>query len=331
MLADGSFLCWSIYFFVKGFDLKMENILKHLVAKNIIDTNTKIRKLSKGGSDANLFELNCANGDYVIKNYGIVTAYKLGSENEYQFYRLSNDLNLTYLPKVIYIEKHDELGIIIVFKKYKDISVAEWDLSHQQAIADIIAQIHSKSDFFVKQLNIKNNTFRFPAAEEIKKAYTDWYNVLDKHGIDNSTIDDIQSNFSRIINFMKTHSNVFIHGDFHPENSVLNENNEIILIDWSNFQLGSKGEIAFFISRGYDSGINIHEDEIKTHYLERYSYYADKPISMLELNKECNMNMIFVNYLYSAYYLQESETDRVQTAYEKLITSYNWLLLNKCL
>ena len=307
----------------------MDNILKYLVNKKVVNENAKINKLNKGGSGANLFEINCSGGDYILKHYDTEAILKLG-EKEYTFYNISNNFDLKYLPEVIFTEKHEDMGIIIVLKKYKDIDVAEWDLARQQTAADIIAQIHSKSDFFIKQLNIKNEPFVPPLTEELKKAYADWDSVLNKHNINRAIFEDINKHFSYVIDFMRTHRNTFLHGDFFPDNCEVDKNNEMLLIDWQNCQLGSKAEIAFFIIIGHDWGINIYENEIKKHYCERLSYYTGNSISTFELDMECNMTTIFVTYLHWANYLQDSGIERVKAIFGKMIDSYEWLRANNC-
>ena len=128
----------------------MDILLKHLINKNIISENSKITKLSKGLSGAKIFGISGVKGDFILKNYDNDTEdiYKAG-EKEYTFYSISNALNLKYLPTVRYTEKHEALGIIILLKKYREITIAEWDLPRQLMAADIIAQLHGKSEFLL--------------------------------------------------------------------------------------------------------------------------------------------------------------------------------------
>ena len=149
--------------------------------------------------------------------------------------------------------------------------------------------------------------------------------------MDKTLINDIKRNFNQVINFTKTNRDYFIHGDFHPVNCVLDENGEIILIDWQNCQLGRRDEIAYFIGIGKDWGIDIYEDEMKKHYCERLTHYTGKTFTMSDLNKEYHMSTVFHNYFYAANYLQDSEASRVQFVFDTTVASYKWLLLNKCI
>jgi len=314
--------------------LKMESarymsdvLLKHLVSKNVMDEHAKIHKLNKGGSGASIFEINGAYGDFILKNYDMEAIQKLG-EKEYNFYTVSNNFNLKYLPKVIYTEKHNTLGLLILLKKYRDIAVAEWDLPRQLSAADIIAQIHSKSAFFINQMNMKNERFLPPAAETLEKAYADWNYVLDKRNLDKTTFKSINKNFNSIIVFMQSHRDYFIHGDFFPDNCLLDENNDIIITDWQNYQLGSMAEVSFFISIGYDWGIDIKEEAIKKRYCEKLSFYTNKHVSITDLDMECDMSTVFVTYLYWANYLKDSGMDRVKSIFNKMLTAYERLSTN---
>ena len=92
------------------------------------------------------------------------------------------------------------MGILILLKKYRDIAIVEWDLQRQLLAADIIAQVHSKSDFFINQMNIKNEHFSSPTIESLEKAYVDWNYILDKHSLDKTTFENINKNFNLIYN-----------------------------------------------------------------------------------------------------------------------------------
>ena len=102
----------------------------------------------------------------------------------------------------------------------------------------------------------------------------------------------------------------------------------MIIVDWQSCQLGSMAEVSFFISIGYDWGIDIHEETMKKHYCEKLSFYTNKPISTIDLDIECNMSTIFVTYLHWGNYLQDSGIDRVKSIFDKMITAYEWLLMN---
>jgi len=305
-------------------------LLEHLKHSNIIDKGATICKLDKGGSGASLFEINSVCGDFILKNYDTVAMQKLGIR-EYNFYTASSNLDFKYLPEVIHAEKHKTLGILILLKKYRDIAIAEWDLPRQLSAADIIAQVHSKSDVFINKMNMNNEPFIPPATDALEKAYADWACIMDKHNINKSTFEHITQNFNFIMDFIQAHRDCFIHGDFYPNNCLLDDNNEMILVDWQNCELGSMAEVSFFISIGYDWGIDIHEKAIKKHYCERFSFYTGRTIPIVNLDIECNMSTVFVTYLHWAGYLQDSAIGRVKSIYDKMITSYRWMLENNCI
>ena len=306
-----------------------EKLFRHLVSNGIIDNNAKMNKLNKGGSGAILYEINSVNGNYILKNIHIDQDSFLlkSSEKEYGFYSISNEFDLNYLPKVIYTEKNDCLGIIIVLNKYTDIQRHEWNLKRQLSTVDIIAKIHSESDFFINRFALKKELFEAKDGQ-LEKSLNDWICVIKKYDLDECIINEIKINFGQVINFINSKKHYFCHGDFHPDNFVLDEKGELVILDWANYHIGCKDEIAFFISRGYDCGIDIQEESIKKHYCERLSYYSGENISMLDIEVECNMSTVFVSFLYWAEYLQDTNIDRVNSIYEKMIYSYKWLVDN---
>ncbi|MCL2198295.1 MAG: phosphotransferase [Defluviitaleaceae bacterium] len=305
-----------------------EALLAHLINKKIFSYSASICKLDKGGSGASLYIVEDANKHYVIKNIEIdkINNKSLNKslKREYHFYKISNNFKLSFLPEVIYTEQNEILGIIIVLKHYRAIAYPEWSLQKQLESVDIIAQIHGMSKIFIDRLKIKAEPIDIDI-KNLNKSYADWLRIVNKfdNDFDKSIVDNIYKDFHQFVDFINSNRQYFCHGDYYVDNFVLDENDRLILIDWQNYHIGGKDEIAFYISIGNDWGVDIKEEEIKKHYCERLSFYTKSDISMHELETECNVSTVFVTFLHWGNYLQDSDIERIKPIFNKMASSYN--------
>jgi len=304
----------------------LENIFAHLVYKKVFSNKATMHPLNKGESGATLYTAEDNSKWYIVKHMENETPNSDFFKKEYPFYKICNNFNLDFLPEVIYAEENKELGVIIVLKHYNAITPSEWTMQRQMQAVDVIAKIHSMSSLFINALDINAEPPKTTDAIKLKKSYENWINILNKFEdmFDMKILNDIYQNFD-FDYFKNLNKKYFCHGDFHCENILTDESGKMILVDWQSYALGDKSEIAFFISRGYDFGIDMQEEAIKKYYCERLSFYTKSDVPILELEIECNASTVLVTFEHWADYLQDANADRVKPIFEKMATAFQWL------
>jgi len=179
-----------------------------------------------------------------------------------------------------------------------------------------------------KELNIHYEKIQVNK-DQLNGALDEWSTILKSYlaDFDVKQIQLIYNNFNNILDILSTSANCLCHGDFHAENMMF-DNNRLILADWQNISIGNGAtDISFFISRGKASGMIINEDEIINYYCKRIYYYSGIPTEKNKIYKVINASNVFISYMYWAFYLRDSNLDRVRGIYGKMISSFKSLEL----
>lgn len=308
-----------------------EDIINHLINKQVFFDVINVSILNTGASGAKLYGVTDKSGKYVVKqsngtpnnNDDILNCYK----KEYNFYTLMKDLDLD-IPEVIYTEESYGYGLILVFPFYKSISFSEWDSDYQLRAIDLIAKLNSMDvEKISRKLNIHYKKVE-TNTNELKAALNEWSNILGlfPNDFDIRKIEHIYNNFDNVCYVLNSGINCVCHGDFHADNILL-DNDRMILSDWQNISIGSSaGDISFFISRGKSSGLIMNEDELIDYYCKRFYYYSRMNIKKEEIYQIINASNVFTSFMHWPFYLKGADIDRVRGIYENMLNSFEVLL-----
>jgi thiamine kinase-like enzyme len=111
----------------------------------------------------------------------------------------------------------------------------------------------------------------------------------------------------------------FVHGDFHFENLLQDEDGNIKIIDWQNCGTGhGSGDISFLLSRLSADGFSIDAEKI----IEMYCQGAKKQgrrILAQEIFVQMSLANLNTSFRFWHMYLHGSEEKRVRDIYEKMI------------
>ena len=162
------------------------------------------------------------------------------------------------------------------------------------------------------------------------KSYDLWNKIICKHRnyFESNIIDNIFKMLDFICLILNNDPHYICHGDFHPENILMN-NHEIIICDWQRINIGkSISEIFFFISKALDFGINIIENEIIEYYCQKLSEYKMENVDKLKIQKEKNASILYITFIHWPYFLQNSNIERINIHYNNMDQAYNNLINN---
>lgn len=309
----------------------IENVINHLVNKQVFFDVIDVSILNTGASGAKLYGVTDRSGKYVVKLSKRITSNNDDTlycyKTEYNFYTLMKDLDLD-IPRVVYSEESNEYGYILIFPFYKSISISEWGSDNQLRAMNLIAKLHSIDvEKVSKKLNIHYKKIEINT-NELKAGLNEWYSILGlfPDDFDIRKIKPIYNNFDNVCDVLNSGINCVCHGDFHADNMLL-DNGRMILSDWQNINIGSgAGDISFFISRGKSSGLIMNEAELIDYYCKRFYYYSHVNIKKEEIYQIINASNVFTSFIHWPFYLKGANIDRIRDIYENMLNSFEALL-----
>lgn len=232
---------------------------------------------------------------------------------------------ISFVPQILYNHQTDD-EIILLMKKYRMLRQDEINEVYLRKIIKLLVQIHNLPiPNFLTGHNVKPFSL---TDKEIKRCQISWMNVLNEHGdsINKLELEYIANNINEVNQKNFIYQIRFVHGDFHCNNILVNENDEILVCDWQNTGAGDFiGDLSFFISRLSADGYVQREDEI----IQLYVVYANEfgfKISENDIKVSMCLANINTTFLYWHNYLHDSSLERVILIYDKMILDMKWLL-----
>jgi hypothetical protein len=313
------------------------DIINYLKQEKVFDDVNGYNEVKTGASGARIYEVEASNGHFIVKyvqkdECKIEDAWSL-YEREWKFYSVFKDLKISFLPKVNYIKKEEDKNIVMVFDSYERIPHRQWSQPLQLKAVDLCARLNSIDIAFGEKIGIQYKKTETDK-ESLDNSYQEWQYVLNKYGsrFGGNVLKHIYENFIRICDVVNTPPYNICHGDFHPDNILLNYNGgkaSLVICDWQNINISKGiGDIAFFISRSKDFDIEIDEDVLITHYCERLSFYTGKTVEKSEIYRVKNASTVITSFLYWAFYLTNADEKRVSDIYDEMAKAF--LSLNLC-
>ena len=282
------------------------------------------QQIRSGKSGAEVWETE---GRYVLKRVqkkklpdpGVFSLY----QNEaffYQFYRHNSHKEmLPCLPEVLDVQVSNH-EILILMKKYQELSGDKAGEELLQKIMRVLATIHTQNiPDFLRQEQKEPEYFE---KAQIESCLDGWRSVLAEHPgkFDERILAEAAAKINDIICWHHTEERVLSHGDFHWDNLLKKENGDVVVCDWQGVGTGgASGDISFFLSRLGADGINPEKEKVIKLYCSERFLLSGKNISPKELQKHmCAANLI-VSFQFWHEYLHGSTCERVRGIYEKMV------------
>ncbi len=286
------------------------NVKEYLVKHNV-------EEITNGQSGAGVYMID---GEYILKH---VKKEKLDSKvfdtykREALFYQEKKGKDL-FVPEIKELELSDD-EIILIMKKYSELNRADIDDELISKIANLLAGVHGSD--IPGFLNDNSDKQKLLSDNEIEDCVNGWKSVLNEHeGVfSEGILNDVAANINDIISLKNKEKSVLIHGDFHWENILKDDDENLILCDWQGVKVGGPTEdLSFFLSRLGADGVSIDEDEFLNAYADAYKNISGEKLEILEIKKYMWASRIITTFLYWHFFLHGSDADRVKEVYDKM-------------
>ena len=273
-----------------------------------------------GQSGADVYEID---GKYILKH---VVRQKLQNEQfdtysrEALFYQSMGKRR--YLPEVLKAEVLEN-EILILMKKYgrPERSAINAELIHK--LTKALAALHTDQvPSFLQQDKEKAD----PLSDQmIAECLSGWKSVLEEHpgAFDESQLDAIASKINELILWHDSEERVLVHGDFHWDNLLEDENGNILLCDWQGVNLGgASGDLSFFLSRLGGDGVRLDATVLLDSYTNAIRELSGKQIERQDIIRHMNAANVITSFIFWHEYLHGSSEERVRDIYGEMIKDF---------
>lgn len=279
------------------------------------------KKLLGGGkSGARVYDIG---GEYVLKQ---IYRAELGNDELYEAYRreaqwyAAGGANLKCLPEV-YDLRSTGNEISILMKRYRALPRQEINTDLPGRIMRSLACIHTAEiPLFLKR---RQHTAQPLSEEQIRGSMEGWRGVLAEHpgAFESVSLDHIAKEINRIILWHDSEETVLIHGDFHWDNLLMDEQGRIVICDWQGVGTGgASGDLSFFFGRLRGDGLQMNEREVVEAYGRETECLFGKRVTWEEMDGHIRAANVITSFTCWHQYLHGSSAERVQEIYGKMAT-----------
>lgn len=310
----------------------INRVTELLRQNNILCGKTELLPITAGAGGAYVFSVDY---QYIIK-YAYLPALDFEIRKQYRkefsFYKICSGKNIDFLPEIVFQTANDD-EILLVMKKYAPIKPADWDENLQKSAMELCAHINAvdTTDFnaLFQEQEKQNDEEQHEDSYPLSLSYQNWVNLQKKfpEHIDAALLKEMYADFDDMgacadkLDIPET----LCHGDCHPQN-FLKDGDKLKICDWQGAGIGRGiGDVAFFISRGADMGLDINRDKLIEDYCGALLKYANIKVNVSDLHKNVAADEFWVSFRYWAGYLQTSDIDRVLNIYNSMVNSYVFL------
>ena len=279
-------------------------------------------EIKVGQSGADVYEID---GKNVLK---YVLRQKLNNEQfdtysrEALFYREQSKRQRTYLPEVLKTEV-SENEILILMKKYDRPQRSDISSGKIQEITKSLAALHTDE---VPSFMCQDKKKAEPLPDQqIVDCLIGWKSVLAEHpGVfEDKQLEEIAGRINKFIEWHDSENRVLLHGDFHWDNLLEDENGNILLCDWQGVSLGgASGDLSFFLSRLGGDGVKVDTAFFLDSYVNAIGELSGKQIDRQEIIQHINAANVITSFIFWHQYLHGNSEERVRDIYDKMIKDF---------
>lgn len=281
-----------------------------------------VKEIKVGQSGADVYEID---EKYVLKH---VVRQKLKQEQfvtytrEVLFYQNQTIQQRIYLPKVLKAKASENENLILM-KKYDRPDRNEINPELIQKITKALAALHTE---IIPPFMCKDREKAEPLSDQmIAECLSGWKSVLAEHpgAFDENCLEEISGKINRLIAWHDSEECVLVHGDFHWDNLLKDENGNILLCDWQGVNLGgASGDLSFFLSRLGGDGIQIDAAAFLDSYVNAIWELSGKQIKRQDITRHMNAANVITSFVFWHQYLHGSSEERVWDIYSKMIKDF---------
>lgn len=287
-------------------------------AKAYLKKNEKM-PLAGGKSGARVYDIE---GEYVLKQ---IFRAELENDELYEAYQkeawwyAAAGAGPGCLPQVCDLRStEDEISILM--KRYRAIPRQEINAHLLRKIMRSLALVHAAE---IPPLLKKKQHMAQPLTQgQIRDSVEGWQTVLDEHpgAFDRAPLERIAEQINRIILWNGSEEDVLIHGDFHWDNLLMDDQGRIIICDWQGVGAGAaSGDLSFFFGRLRGDGIRINEQETVEAYGQEIRELTGKRVIWEEIDGHIQAANAITSFTCWHQYLHGSSEGRVREIYGKMV------------
>ena len=274
--------------------------------------------LAGGKSGARVYDIG---GEYVLKQ---IYRAELGNDELYEAYRkeawwyAAGGAGLDCLPEVLDLRStEDEISILM--KRYHALSRQEMNTGLLEKIMKSLVSVHAAE---IPPILKKQHTAQPLLEEQIRVSMEGWRTVLEEHPgtFDETPLERIAKEINQIILWHGSEEAVLIHGDFHWDNLLMDNQGRIIICDWQGVGSGAaSGDLSFFFGRLRGDGITVNEREIVEAYGREIKRLSGKMVTWEEIDWHIRAANVITSFTCWHEYLHGSSEERVKEIYGKMV------------
>ena len=289
--------------------------------KNYLD-GKDVKEIRTGASGAQVFVVD---GEEIVKwvsREDVEIERFLTYRRETEFYKSKDTEKATYLPKVLKAEASDD-EIFLVLKKYEPLKREDLNEDVLRKIAGVLAQIHSdRAPCFLRRSAEERKQI---SEKEIAESVQGWKEVLSEHlgAFVGKEIDRIAARIEELQAWHETETRALVHGDFHWDNLLSDENGNILVCDWQNVKYDAPfGDLSFFLSRLGADGIEVDPEVFLSAYVDARRELGSAGLEVDEIKKHMAAANVLTSFLFWHRFLHGADADRVRGIYEKMVDGF---------
>lgn len=280
------------------------------------DEYLKIRSIKKMTAGRSGAEVHLLSGRQVAKyvkrellsDQSAWEAYK----RESLFYSEFSSSDHPYIPRVLYNELRED-EFLLIMRVYHPISQS--DMAKPEILGKVLSTLRLIHGLpipkFVPQTNAVPLTFD---EENLARCHNGWLSVLSGYDGRFSVheLNEVASSINEINRRLYQPKQCFVHGDFHCENILMDDQRNIIVCDWQNCGVGdASGDISFLLSR-------LSADMQHVDAEMALALYCDSDSETKKILNQMRLSNLNTSFLYWHEYLHGAPVERVANVFTNM-------------
>ena len=162
----------------------------------------------------------------------------------------------------------------------------------------------------------------------ITECLSGWKSVLAEHpgSFSESQLEELAGKINKLIAWHESEDRVLVHGDFHWDNLLEDENGNILLCDWQGVNIGgASGDLSFFLSRLGADGIRIDDVFFLDSYVNAVWEFSGKQMKRQDIIRHMSAANVITSFVFWHHYLQGSSEKQVGDIYNKMTKDFKAL------
>lgn len=243
---------------------------------------------------------------------------------EAEFYRSVQGMQLPFVPRVLFAGRTED-ELLLVLEKYRTIARKEISGALMEKVTETLARIHTLPvPGFAEQ---KDGQPLMYVPKDIAAYVGGWESVLQEHGdaFSAGLLQEISRDINAINRKFQSRRACFTHGDFHFDNLLQDDRENIVVCDWQSCGCGDpSGDLSFLMSRLLSDGYPLDGEKLVSSYC-RHANGMGLDVHPEEVYAQMALSNLNISFMFWHEYLHHAARERVADIYGKMAEDYRML------